>query len=477
MPHANPSAARARESISLPEREPWRAGARLVLAFSVSVVGGATLLARGGRPATDGGESVLTELRRALAREASPYGVVSDTQAVVPAGAAPRTFVAGRILDAQGNPVAEAAVRVRSEARPGCDWVTSSRSDGSFQVDGVAAGKVHVAAHDTDAGFVESTLLEADQAHHVVLVLDRTVALSGTVLDERGAAIARAAVKLAGQPGTPDRIVVTDEDGRFTLRAPARAGDRIAVWARGYEATAITFSAVTSDGVEKNVRLRASPPVRGRVVDPAGEPVAGVRVSACPGKEGEVTTSDPAGAFQLPATVIGCWVSADHPRFAGSRPTRIADGRAMVVRLGAGGGIEGSAVDEHGKPIALFSVTIASFEPEDGVAANATRTGETAEHLRGTFRVDDLAPGTYVLRLSAEGRADTDSRPIEVARGHVIRGEQLILTAADPARGDEGVGSTDSAEPEGESESPDVSAPTGGEAPEEPAPEASAPVP
>ena len=153
MPHANPSAARARESISLPEREPWRLGAVLVLAFSVSVVGAATLLARGAPRATDAGESVLTELWRALAREVAPYGVVSDTQSVVPAGAAPRTYVAGRILDAQGNPVAEAAVHVRSDARPGCDWVTSSRSDGSFQVDGVAVGKVHVAAHDTEAGF------------------------------------------------------------------------------------------------------------------------------------------------------------------------------------------------------------------------------------------------------------------------------------------------------------------------------------
>jgi len=242
------------------------------------------------------------------------------------------------------------------------------------------------------------------------------------------------------------------------------------VWARGYGATAVTLTPFASDVIKQNVRLRAAAPVRGTVVEPSGGPVAGVRVSACPGKEAEVTTSDPAGAFELPATVIGCWVSAYHPRFAGSRPTRIADGRAMVVRLGAGGAIEGSAVDEHGKPVALFSVAIAPFEPEDEVAGNATLTGETAEHLRGKFRVDDLAPGTYVLRLSAEGRVDADSRPIEVARGRVIRGEQLILTTADPATRGEGLGSIEGAEPSGDTESPEGSAPSGDGAPAETAP-------
>jgi len=470
MPHANLSAARAREPFSPPEREPWKIGAILVLAFSASVLGAGTLLARGTPSGAGGGETVLAALRGALGREAGTYGVVSETQARVPAGAAVRTFVAGRILGAQGNPVAEVEVRVMSEARPGCHWVTSSRSDGSFQVDGVPAGKVLVAARDTEAGLVESAALDIEDAYDVVLVLDRTVELSGTVLDERGAAIGRAVVKLARQAGTPDRIVVTDDDGRFTLRTPARAGDRITVWARGYEATAVTLGPFASDVIKQNVRLHAGAPVRGTVVEPSGAPVAGVRVSACPGKEAEVTTSDAAGAFELPATAIGCWVSAYHPRFAGSRLTRIADGRAMVVRLGVGGAIEGSAVDEHGKLVALFSVTIASFEPEDDVAGNATRAGETAAHLRGKFRVDDLAPGRYVLRLSAEGRVDTDSRAIEVVRGHVIRGEQVILPAADPATGGEGIGSTDAAEPEGDSESREVSAPSGDDAPTESAP-------
>jgi hypothetical protein len=79
--------------------------------------------------------------------------------------------------------------------------------------------------------------------------------------------------------------------------------------------------------------------------------------------------------------------------------------------------------------------------------------------LRGAFRLDALAPGTYVLRLSAEGKVDTDSKPIEVARGRVVRGEQIVLAAAeveDSARGD------DSSEPKGAGQSSDEADRAGG---------------
>jgi len=51
--------------------------------------------------------------------------------------------------------------------------------------------------------------------------------------------------------------------------------------------------------------------------------------------------------------------------------------------------------------------------------------------LRGAFRLEDLAPGTYVLQLSAAGMVDAQSRPIEVSRGRVIHGEQIAMTAAE----------------------------------------------
>jgi len=432
MPQPKPFGARSRAGDARAEQGASRIGAAVVAVISTSILGSAMLLARPGHATSDGFVNrAWGRLQKSLGSATRSVALVPDSQGSMAKAMAARTIVSGRIFDAEGNAVAGSAVRVRSDAQPGWDWVASSGSDGSFRVEGVTLGKVHVEAHDIDAGSVESAVLEADQARQVVLVFGRTVEVAGAVLDERGAPVARATVKYAGRLGTPDRIVVADEDGRFTLRSAPRRFERIIGWAPGFEATAVQLGDFAGAAVRHDVRLRASRPLTGSVVAPSGEPVAFARVSACAGHDIEVATTDASGAFELPATVVGCWITAHHARFAAARQTRIGDRREIVVRLGAGGAIEGRAVDERGKPVGLFSVTIASFEPEESASGMPTRAGEMGEHLRGAFRLDDLAPGTYVLRLKAEGKVDTDSPPIEVGKNRVVRGARLVLTAAE----------------------------------------------
>ena len=432
MPQPKPLGAGSRGGDARAEQGASRIGAAVVAAISTSILGVAMLLARPGNASSDGFvDRAWRRLQISFGIAMRPVALVPDSQGSMAKALAARTVVSGRIFDAEGNAVAGSAVRVRSDAQPGWDWVASSGSDGCFRVEGVTVGKVHVEAHDIDAGSVESAVLEADQARHVVLVFGRTIEVAGAVLDERGAPVARAAVKCTGRPGTPDRVVVADEDGRFTLRGAPWSFERIIVWAPGFEATTVPLGDRAGAAVIRSVRLRAARPLTGSVLAPCGEPVAFARVSACAGHDVEVATTDASGAFELPATVIGCSITAHHARFAAARPTRIGDRREIVVRLGAGGAIDGTAVDERGKPVGLFSVTVASFEPEEGASGVPTRAGEVGEYLRGAFRLDDLAPGTYVLRLKAEGKVDTDSPPIEVGRNRVIRGARLVLPSAE----------------------------------------------
>jgi hypothetical protein len=106
----------------------------------------------------------------------------------------------------------------------------------------------------------------------------------------------------------------------------------------------------------------------------------------------------------------------------------------LTIRLGTGGAIEGVAVDERGRPLGAFSLTIQSFEPAEGEPQTSSRAGETHDELRGTFRFDDLAPGTYVIGVSAEGHTAAQSSPIEVSRGKVVRGIQIEVAEAEPVQ-------------------------------------------
>jgi protocatechuate 3,4-dioxygenase beta subunit len=407
------------------KRESLRIGATIIGALTTAIMGAAVLVVR---PAST--------------------SVVSDSSATPAAAAVERHFVAGRVLDAEGNPATGSVVRVRSDGRRGDDWVTSSAADGSFMIDGITPGQVHVAVDDDVGGAVESGGLDVADAQHVVLVLHRTLELAGTILDTRGAPVARATLKIVDGAGA-SRLVVADDEGRYAVRTNGRAKERISVWARGFQTTTFDVGA-TLPGQRNDVRLRALPAVRGVVVDPTGAVVSGARISACPGNEAQVATSDRAGTFELPATVIGCWVTADHAHLARARATHIRDERRIVVRMGAGGAIEGDAVDEKGRPIGSFAVSIASFAPEEGVVAGAVAT-EPTDHLRGAFQLDGLAPGTYVLRFSAEGRTDVTADDIHVTKGKVSRGQHVVMmpTSDEPSSdaAETGAEERDAAEP------------------------------
>src|SRR5437899_779112 len=84
---------------------------------------------------------------------------------------------------------------------------------------------------------------------------------------------ARVAAPLAGV-GTP--VVLTDDDGRFTLTIPAGA-TRLSASKTGYGHSDMP---VTAGRQTVDIRLQRAAAVSGRVVDDVGEPIQGARVSA-----------------------------------------------------------------------------------------------------------------------------------------------------------------------------------------------------
>jgi hypothetical protein len=349
----------------------------------------------------------------------------------------PSSFaVAGRILDEWGAPVPHATVYLTTGEKGAPVERSDAAADGSFHFERAPDIKMRVVAEDDRSGYVESAELDAEAVRHVVLVLQPARTVRGVVTDERGAPIAHATVKAWGEGATLERLVVTDEDGRYEIRRVGDGANHLSAWARGFDSTS---SAVVGGAmiVHRDLRLAPATPIRGVVLDSLGRPVEGAQVSACQDKEQEGAISGRGGAFTLPAITAGCSASASHPRFATSRLTPIEGGRPLTIRLGTGGAIEGVAVDERGRPLGAFSLTIQSFEPAEGEPQSSSRAGETHDELRGNFRFDDLAPGTYVIGVNAEGHAPAQSSPIEVARGKVVRGIQIEVAQAEPVQVDE----------------------------------------
>jgi hypothetical protein len=311
-------------------------------------------------------------------------------------------------------------------------------ADGTFHFDRAPAVKMRIVAEDDRSGYVESAELDLEAARHAVLVLEQARTIQGVVTDERGAPISHATVKAWGDAAPLERIVATDDEGRYEIRRVGESVNHLSAWAGGFDTATLSTARGGPMVVHRDLRLAAAAPIRGVVLDALGRPVEGAQISACQDKNQEGAISGRGGAFTLPAITAGCTASASHSRFATSRLTTIKAGGPLTIRLGTGGAIEGMAVDERGRPLGAFSLTIQSFEPAEGEPQSSSRAGETHDELRGTFRFDDLAPGTYVIGVSAEGHAAAQSSPIEVGRGKVVRGIQIEVAQAEPIQVDEG---------------------------------------
>lgn len=228
----------------------------------------------------------------------------------------------------------------------------------------------------------------------------------------------------------------TEADGRFELEALAPGPVRLVVHASGFAPHARDRAGRFDCRVDLDlgdVRLEPGLALRGRVVDPRGEPVAGASVVLAlecahrashvrfPGRGVLVATSGSDGGFVVDELTSGPWkLCIDAPRF------RIAEIRGeafpgtsvrddLVVRLEPGARIAGRvlAPEDALKTEMRVVARPAEIEVEDDAtpssdAADATFAATRARSERiapdGTFVVDGLEPRAR-LKLVVEMRA------------------------------------------------------------------------
>ncbi len=319
--------------------------------------------------------------------------------------------LSGRVVDSDGEPVADISVRVGFQqrhlfVRGSGSTPMESRSDpeGLFRIQDVPPGPVDLVAQASgwQPGTVAGLELRAgEDKRGIEIVLSPAAVLRGRVLAPSGRAVPDAQVHLAPEDRQSGlHMVSTDDEGRYEL-------DSLPPGLRTLEAShpdhgmARRQVEVRVGDNAFDISLEAGNEVSGRVIDEAGTPVPGAQVwlaraGGLPGPPMS-TTSQSDGGFRFAAVVDGSYrTSVSKEGFAPeSVPVTVAGGsiEGLELRLGRGGAIVGRIAGIEAAELARVQVV---------AWGQGTPAGGRMEP-DGSYRIDHLREGEWRVRAELPG--------------------------------------------------------------------------
>lgn len=361
--------------------------------------------------------------------------------------------LAGRVVDENGTPVANARVIATNASEPLVDPYRDgvvTGADGTFSLATLAAGTWRITATAGDSAPTTTPPIALDGQHArsgLELRLAAGAVVRGTVNDSSGAPVAAAEVSVVVRgylPWQMSRQTFTDEHGAFSIGGLAsRAVDVVAWHDRG--ASAIVPADLAAKH-EQNVTLTLdiTGAITGTVVDRSGQPLGDAQVTATPDWSGgtadraawsirgvqEVITDQggafrfaglPDGSYSVRAARLGAseaslWLSTGVTTKPNAAPITIvvpADGRAI-----------GKVQLADGKPATAFTIEIGNTTPSPFVTKDGAFAVPAAA---GTYELTVAGPGfvtTGTQVTIAEGK-DTDLGTLTVKPGRSISGRVL----------------------------------------------------
>lgn len=249
-------------------------------------------------------------------------------------------------------------------------------------------------------------------------------------------------------PEGPDRITVTDAEGRYSLDNLPKSLKTLEFSATGYESETFERPAMPARDPEIrwDVVMAPAPGLYGQVLrrqpDGSTAPVAdawvGVRrggtIEAAVGRlrrwRSEVATrTDLSGRFALEVdtedNASGLWtLEARHAQHG--RVREVIEGAPEITLILPGGGfISGQVVDTEGDPVPEFSVSASGL-----VYGVGGPKAQSFEEGSGRFRIGPIAEGRHTLWAVAPGFQPGERREVEVEIGQETTGVVITLTAS-----------------------------------------------
>ncbi len=239
------------------------------------------------------------------------------------------------------------------------------------------------------------------------------------VVDARGNPIAHATISIAGPPAPPrlDVLASTDQGGRAELRVTGT--EQLLIAAEGY--ASVAWSPDRSDGtVERVLTLEEGRSLRGRVIGPSGQGVAGARVEFTFLTVAAPAITDGVGGFEfdrtLPMTALnGAAIIVTATGFAPTvRPTSTSTS-PLVIRLAPPLELSGRVIDTAGVPLAGADVVWESRSTAEGDVARVANwtVHETKSDSQGRF--------SFKARARAGGPLSAEFTRHDAELGHPAR--------------------------------------------------------
>jgi protocatechuate 3,4-dioxygenase beta subunit len=407
----------------------------------------------------------------------------TDVQIKLPPGGS----IQGRVVDGQGKPLAGVNVMARPGFSPVQYDVSTSDGDGRFTLNYVPRSQTMEirASMENYQELVDQFALNGNRQRPLELTLKPRASggdVEVTVLDPEGRPIAAAEITNPGIRTAMPRQAKTDSQGRASLKdlqlPPSLKQSELTVRAEGFAPSVVKVPRSEDGPAKVTVKLEKGHSFRGRIVNAAGEPIAGATASTSEGNRGGTfglgTTHavDSDGRFSTTSLVPISTLTITAPGYTPINQMKIPldQDKEQVITLDPTGHYRVVILDGNTKePIRKFKarLSFATTPPPEGVSrggglsAELSR-GKTINDENGRLFWDNLPNNSaFDLLIDADGyeplrraslitsRDDSDLRielqPVDVTtlvevagilrdqKGQPLEGVDVHLIGLDPA--------------------------------------------